>query len=383
MPRIKLSGTVVSNDSAAIYRYFGFQVIAPRDVSNAVDECPEDEELVLEINSGGGSVYAGFEIYNILRSCSRKTKAEVFSIAASAASIIAVACDTVLMSPVSNMMIHRSALGRVSGNAGTMEQAAQMLNTIDETMLNAYEEKAGDKSSRTKLRHMIENETFLTAEQAVNCGLADGILERKNAEEDSDPMDAVASATDGEISIKSAAALFAGQMLPPVDDLRRMMAEQKKLNNDTEPEQPAPESVQNNSEKEGQKVAEENKVIQDAAELMKAYPDLTNEIREEAAQAERKRIESIDALALPGFEEIISNAKKDGTQTAGSVAMAIIMAQKEKGQTYLDKAKGDAEAANSVNSEAAPEAEGKETEQSDEEMAKAALKLLDMLNEKG
>lgn len=383
MPRIKLSGTVVSNDSAAIYRYFGFQVIAPRDVSNAVDECPEDEELVLEINSGGGSVYAGFEIYNILRSCSRKTKAEVFSIAASAASIIAVACDTVLMSPVSNMMIHRSALGRVSGNAGTMEQAAQMLNTIDETMLNAYEEKAGDKSSRTKLRHMIENETFLTAEQAVNCGLADGILERKNAEEDSDPMDAVASATDGEISIKSAAALFAGQMIPPVDDLRRMMAEQKKLNNDTEPEQPAPESVQNNSEKEGQKVAEENKVIQDAAELMKAYPGLTNEIREEAAQAERKRIESIDALALPGFEEIISNAKKDGTQTAGSVAMAIIMAQKEKGQTYLDKAKDDAEAANSVNSEAAPEAEGKETEQSDEEMAKAALKLLDMLNEKG
>lgn len=383
MPRIKLSGTVVSNDSAAIYRYFGFQVIAPRDVSNAVDECPEDEELVLEINSGGGSVYAGFEIYNILRSCSRKTKAEVFSIAASAASIIAVACDTVLMSPVSNMMIHRSALGRVSGNAGTMEQAAQMLNTIDETMLNAYEEKAGDKSSRTKLRHMIENETFLTAEQAVNCGLADGILERKGAEDDSDPMDAVASATGGGISIKSAAALFAGQMLPPVDDLRRMMAEQKKLNNDTEPEQPAPESVQNNSEKEGQKVAEENKVIQDAAELMKAYPGLTNEIREEAAQAERKRIESIDALALPGFEEIISNAKKDGTQTAGSVAMAIIMAQKEKGQTYLDKAKDDAKAANSVNSEAAPEAEDKETEQSDEEMAKAALKLLDMLNEKG
>jgi hypothetical protein len=196
-------------------------------------------------------------------------------------------------------------------------------------------------------------------------------------------MDAVASATDGEISIKSAAALFAGQMLPPVDDLRRMMAEQKKLNNDTEPEQPTPESVQNNSEKEGQKVAEENKVIQDAAELMKAYPGLTNEIREEAAQAERKRIESIDALALPGFEEIISNAKKDGTQTAGSVAMAIIMAQKEKGQTYLDKAKDDAKAAYSVNSEAAPEAEGKETEQSDEEMAKAALKLLDMLNEKG
>ena len=383
MPRIKLSGTVVSNDSAAIYRYFGFQVIAPRDVSNAVDECPEDEELVLEINSGGGSVYAGFEIYNILRSCSRKTKAEVFSIAASAASIIAVACDTVLMSPVSNMMIHRSALGRVSGNAGTMEQAAQMLNTIDETMLNAYEEKAGDKSSRTKLRHMIENETFLTAEQAVNCGLADGILERKNAEDDSDQMGAVASVNGGGISIKSAAALFAGQMLPPVDDLRRMMAEQKKLNNDTEPEQPAPESVQNISEKEGQKVAEENKVIQDAAELMKAYPGLTNEIREEAAQAERKRIESIDALALPGFEEIISNAKKDGTQTAGSVAMAIIMAQKEKGQTYLDKAKDDAEAANSVNSEAAPEAEGKETEQSDEEMAKAALKLLDMLNEKG
>lgn len=130
-------------------------------------------------------------------------------------------------------------------------------------------------------------------------------------------------------------------------------------------------------------MAEENKVIQDAAELMKAYPGLTNEIREEAAQAERKRIESIDALALPGFEEIISNAKKDGTQTAGSVAMAIIMAQKEKGQTYLDKAKDDAEAANSVNSEAAPDAEGKETEQSDEEMAKAALKLLDMLNEKG
>jgi ATP-dependent protease ClpP protease subunit len=347
-------------------------VICPNDVRRAVENCTEDDELVLEISSTGGSVYAGFEIYNVIRQSGRKTTAEVYSIAGSAASVIAVACGTVLMSPVSNMMIHRSALSYTGGNAQKLKQNVQMLETIDESILNAYEEKAAGKTSRTKLRHMIENETFLTAQEAIDCGLADGILEKPDQNTQADPMSAVASMGNSGVNI---GVLFARSTLPPVDDLRRMMEEREKLNTDSSKK---PEDVQNKAkpQEEGFKVEDEKKnEIKSVEQLLAAYPDLAGQLTSGAAEAERKRIASIDAVALPGFEKIIAEAKADPKQTAGTAAMAIIMAQKEQGKTYLDGARKDAKAANDVESTPAPKDEGEEKSVEDE--AKAAVELFE------
>ena len=80
--RIRLGGTVVSNDSAAIYRRWGYNdVCCPKDVRDAVENCPDGEELIFELNSGGGSVYQGFEMYSVIFAHKGQTTAEVLGIA--------------------------------------------------------------------------------------------------------------------------------------------------------------------------------------------------------------------------------------------------------------------------------------------------------------
>ena len=84
--RVTLNGIVAADDDVEIYQWFGFAAFSPKAVRDAVASTPEGEELVLEINSGGGSVFAGSEIYSVLRSSGIHTVAEVQSLAASAAS---------------------------------------------------------------------------------------------------------------------------------------------------------------------------------------------------------------------------------------------------------------------------------------------------------
>ena len=173
--RVTLNGIVAADDDVEIYQWFGFAAFSPKAVRDAVAATPEGEDLVLEINSGGGSVFAGSEIYSVLRSSGIHTVAEVQSLAASAASYMCLACDEVQISPVAQMMIHLPST-RTSGDRGDHLRSVQMLDSTREAILNAYELKAGGKADRAEFRRMMSNETWLTAQEAVDCGLADGII---------------------------------------------------------------------------------------------------------------------------------------------------------------------------------------------------------------
>ena len=107
---------------------------------------------------------------------------KIDGIAASAASVIAMAGTTVLMSPVSMLMIHNPAT-LAFGNAGDMKKAIEMLNEVKESIINAYELKTG--MSRAKISHLMDSETWMNAYKAVELGFADDILFR-NADEDTD-----------------------------------------------------------------------------------------------------------------------------------------------------------------------------------------------------
>ena len=120
---------------------------------------PEGEELVLEINSGGGNVFAGSEIYSVLRSSGVHTVAEVQSLAASAASYLCLGCDEVQISPVAQMMIHLPST-YTEGNRTAHMQSIQLLDSTREAMLNAYELKAGGKADRAEFRRMIAAEIY-------------------------------------------------------------------------------------------------------------------------------------------------------------------------------------------------------------------------------
>lgn len=129
--------------------------------------------ITVWINSPGGDVFAAAQIYNMLRDYKGNVTVKIDSIAASAASVIAMAGDTVLVSPVAMMMIHNPAI-IAFGEARDMEKAISMLNEVKESILNAYERKTG--MNRVKLSHMMDDETWFNAKKAVEFGFADRVL---------------------------------------------------------------------------------------------------------------------------------------------------------------------------------------------------------------
>lgn len=122
---------------------------------------------------------AAAQIYNMLMDYEGDVTVKIDGIAASAASVIAMAGTKVLMSPVSMMMIHNPAT-IAFGDTAEMQKAINMLAEVKESIMNAYEIKTG--MSRTKISHLMDAETWMDAHKAVELGFADSILERESAE---------------------------------------------------------------------------------------------------------------------------------------------------------------------------------------------------------
>ena len=143
----------------------------------------ESGDITVWINSPGGDVFAAAQIYNMLRDYKGHVTVKIDGLAASAASVIAVAGDTVLVSPVAVMMIHNPATIAM-GNTKDMEAAIAMLNEVKESILNAYVDKTG--LSRNKLSKMMDDETWFNAKKAVELGFADKVLFDKEEEKKPD-----------------------------------------------------------------------------------------------------------------------------------------------------------------------------------------------------
>lgn len=176
--RYSLNGRIVADDDAPVLRWWGLSAVCPADIRQAIAENPADEEFTLEINSPGGSVFAGFEMYSVLRRASRdgvRIRAEVQSLAGSAASVAMVGADTVACSPVAQVMIHLP-LTATEGNQNVHRESVQMLESITESIIAGYERKVGNKTSPAALRRMMDRETFLSARAALDAGLIDEII---------------------------------------------------------------------------------------------------------------------------------------------------------------------------------------------------------------
>ena len=127
--RVTLNGIVASDDDQEIYDWFGIGAFSPKTVRQALADNPQGEELVLEINSPGGSVFAGGEIYSVLRSSEGVwTRAEIQSLAASAASYLCLGCSEVAISPVAMMMLHLPATSTRGGRVENMGHPQRLLN---------------------------------------------------------------------------------------------------------------------------------------------------------------------------------------------------------------------------------------------------------------
>ena len=129
--------------------------------------------ITVWINSVGGDCIAAAQIYNMLVEYPGEVTMKIDGIAASAASVIAMAGDTVLMSPVSTMMIHNPATLAV-GDHKDMEKAIEMLGAVKDSIINAYERKTG--LPHIEISRMMDSETWMDATKAVELGFADGVI---------------------------------------------------------------------------------------------------------------------------------------------------------------------------------------------------------------
>ena len=132
-----------------------------------------DGDITVWINSPGGDCVAAAQIYNMLSEYPGKVTVKIDGLAASAASVIAMAGNEVYMSPVSMMMIHNPAT-IAFGDHNEMEKAIELLDVVKESIINAYVIKTG--LSRAKLSHLMDAETWMDANKAMELGFADGVL---------------------------------------------------------------------------------------------------------------------------------------------------------------------------------------------------------------
>ena len=136
--------------------------------------------ITVWINSPGGDCVAAAQIYNMLMDYKGDVTVKIDGIAASAASVIAMAGTKVLVSPVSMLMIH-NPMTAAFGNSEEMQKAIEMLSSVKDSIINAYEIKTG--LSRAKLSHLMDAETWMDANTAVELGFADEIMQRSTETE--------------------------------------------------------------------------------------------------------------------------------------------------------------------------------------------------------
>ena len=137
--------------------------------------------LTIWISSPGGDVFAASQIYTMLKNHKGRITVKIDSLAASAASVVAMAGDTTWISPTGMLMVHNPATIAM-GNKAEMEKAITLLDEVKESIINAYEEKT--HLSRSKIAKMMDEETWINAKKAKQLGFVDGILFSKKETEE-------------------------------------------------------------------------------------------------------------------------------------------------------------------------------------------------------
>jgi len=170
MKRIDVKGVIISNDHKPAYDFYGVEATSPNDVTSQLVN-GEDVEVI--VNSGGGNVFAGSEIYTALKEHNGQVTVKIYGLAASSASIIAMGADKVLMSPTSQMMIHNVSVAS-GGDYRSHEHTAEVLKNANETIANAYHLKTG--LSHDEILGMMNKETWLSPQKAIELGFADEMM---------------------------------------------------------------------------------------------------------------------------------------------------------------------------------------------------------------
>lgn len=170
--RIEIKGDIISDDYSWIYDLFGLEYTSPGKVKKQLEEAKANNEFVdIYINSGGGEVFAGSEIYSLLRDFDGEINIHIVGIAASAASVIACAGKSDI-SPTAMIMVH-NVVSTANGDYHVMDKESETLQKVNKALAAAYVAKTG--MSEEEALNLMNNETWLTAQEAVELKLVDSI----------------------------------------------------------------------------------------------------------------------------------------------------------------------------------------------------------------
>ena len=175
--RIDINGTIVSNDDKWIYDYFDMEAVCPGEVKKAIQAADGVSGIDVYINSGGGDVFAGSEIYSELRAYKGNVRIHITGLAASAASVIACAGASDI-TPTGMFMVHNVSAYGVTGDYNAMDKQSEILKQANRAIAAAYVEKTG--MTEAEALKLMNNETWLSAADAVEKGLIDKIAESQN-----------------------------------------------------------------------------------------------------------------------------------------------------------------------------------------------------------
>lgn len=167
-----MKGEVIPDDYSDVYDWLNYQYFSPQSISDALTEA-NGEDITLEINSPGGYIDAGSEIYTELMEYPGTVNAKIVGYACSAASWIALAADHVVMSPTAQMMIHRASGGAI-GNSSDMKSEYNALNQMDKSFVDLYAKRTG--KSPEEIYQMMVDTTWMNAKTAVENGFADEVM---------------------------------------------------------------------------------------------------------------------------------------------------------------------------------------------------------------
>lgn len=175
---IDIKGEIINSNNQWIYDWLRMEATSPKKISDALRDAG-GEDVEIHINSPGGDVFAGSEIYTLLRAYSGKVKVKILGIAASAASVIAQAGESEI-SPTGMFMIHNVKTWS-SGDYRDMEYTAETLRAANESIINAYVAKTG--MTQEELQGLMDRETYMAAAQAVEYGFIDKVMFTEQAPE--------------------------------------------------------------------------------------------------------------------------------------------------------------------------------------------------------
>ena len=317
-PEILLYGAISSQQSWWEDR------ITPQLFNKELAALGDVPEIVVRINSGGGDVFAANAIFTRLKDHSAKITVKIDGWAASAATIIAMAGDSIKIARNGVFMIHDPAMTVWDTfRAEDFEKMAGELKVIKQSIVNTYAMKTHRKPE--DIEQLMAQETWWTGDTAVENGFCDELM----FEEASTVVE-----NSSKIVVNGAAI-----------DLSRFQTVPKMLLNS--PKNPG--GLINNSAaatkkpKEEKGMAEENSIGTVEA-LKAAYPDLVATIQNEARAEERRRIKAIEDMACGNYAEIVSDAKFENPCTAEQAAVKIIAEQNRQGGQYIQNRNADADA---------------------------------------